>query len=71
MGSQGATKTLCYVFVSVVENHSTVLKNSFYYFVQTGADCSPHYLAGGHRECLCRNVHCSLSGREIQRHLQL
>lgn len=24
MGSQGATKTLCYIFVSVVENHSTV-----------------------------------------------
>lgn len=59
MGSQGATKTLCYVFVSAVENYSTVFKTSFYYFVQTGTDYSPHYLAGGHRERVCRNVHSS------------
>ena len=29
--------------------------NQFNSFVPTGTDCSTHYLAGGHSECICRH----------------
>ncbi len=45
--------------------------NQFNFFVPIGTDTAPHYLAGGHSERICRNIHSCNRCSEIQRHLQL